>query len=332
MAKGVCLVRNTGPFAKRWAGDLGYPNKEGQPVKALSTSKQTEIATRLYHAGIALWAAVVAQGAAPPIESGGPKQWIAADNDRTIMLSYLKARKDDGTKLYSCASLEREYNKTLNECLLSNRGLIAITMRKFIRQAEAIGLTAQDLEQEGYIGVLKTIQKYDPDRSAFSTYLYFWIYQSMNRAVQNASLIHTPPNRKSGTEGLDLKVLRARHPLSMNAEITRGDGNAVSDSKEFGDTLQDQYTPTPEEALTVVQDRRNLGHSMSFLTPRESRVIRMRYYEDLTLSEAGEAFKDEREGGLTRERIRQIECGALETLRDHLDPDEANLLDLCDKD
>ena len=202
------------------------------------------------------------------------------------------------------------------------------------------GLRFLDLIQEGNIGLMQAVEKYEYQRGfKFSTYAIWWIRQSMSRAIADQSrTIRIPvhmvemvnkllrvtrllvlrlgrePGLEEIAEQMEMpldKVQKAlnlvKEPISLETPL--GDDEQSS----LGDLVEDRLAPSPVEAVI----RGNLGELtrkvLATLTPREEQILRMRFgigrKTDCTLGEVGELF------GVTRERIRQIEAKALHQLR-----------------
>ena len=202
------------------------------------------------------------------------------------------------------------------------------------------GLSFLDLIQAGNIGLIKAADKFDHERGTkFGTYATWWIRQSVARTLKQQGRniripVHTNdrirklyqvaseleqnlgrrPTPEEIAEEVDLEPERVRwlmgvsqRPLSLEKPIDE-DGES-----EFGDFLEDEDTPSPAQRTEMHLLHEDLQDALSTLTPREVRVLRMRFglggADTYTLREVGEKL------GVTRERIRQIEGKALKKLR-----------------
>ncbi len=203
------------------------------------------------------------------------------------------------------------------------------------------GVPLADLIQEGNMGLMHAIDKFDPERgNKFSTYATWWIRHAVGRAIADQGrTIRLPVHmaekirkvketafrlaQESGVEpttaeiGAELnmppekveQLLRfAQHPVSFEAPI--GD---EEDDATVGDFLPDDESESPYESLMDSALREELSEALSTLTPREVKILKLRYGltdgREHTLEEVGQKY------GLTRERIRQIEKEALRKLR-----------------
>ncbi|NDP60954.1 MAG: sigma-70 family RNA polymerase sigma factor, partial [Oxalobacteraceae bacterium] len=202
------------------------------------------------------------------------------------------------------------------------------------------GMQFLDLIQEGNIGLLKAVDKFEYRRGyKFSTYATWWIRQAVSRAIADqARTIRVPVHmletvnklnriarrilQETGVEA-DLPTLAlhmelteqkvreimkiAREPISMESPVG-DDGDS-----QLGDFIQDSTTTAPLEAAVDASMRTAIKEVLDALPPREAKILRMRYgldtQSDHTLEEVGKQFE------VTRERIRQIESKALVKLR-----------------
>ncbi|MDD4877174.1 MAG: sigma-70 family RNA polymerase sigma factor [Dehalococcoidales bacterium] len=247
---------------------------------------------------------------------------------------YLEANK---SRLIDHFEKIRKSGRESAESMIKANLRLVLSMAKKYR---ARGMPLSDLIQEGNIGLMRAVEKFDYRRGfKFSTYATWWIRQAINRVISDQSRtirlpVHTvetitkmnnarqkllqnlgrkPTSDEIATEmGVDsdkidwlVSILYAE-PVSLDIPI--GD-----DDSQLGDFIQDEVSPAPEEEAAQNMLRQQFRDILSSLSDRERKIIEMRYGLDneqgLTLKEVGNEF------GLTRERIRQIEKEALAKLR-----------------
>jgi len=286
------------------------------------------------------------------LENGEEEEVVTNDT------SYIDDIADDSVRLYLREIGKIPLLSSEDELALAQR-VVAGDMDAKAKMAEANmrlvvsiakryvgrGLDLLDLIQEGNTGLLRAVEKFDPDKGfKFSTYATWWIRQAITRAIADqARVIRIPvhmvetinkllrtqrrltqelnrePTSEEIAKAMEIEVEKVEHIMKIKQDISSLDASIKDDEEEsvLSDFIEDEDTISPEESATGQLMKEQIKTLLGALTEREQKILKLRFgLEDgkyHTLEEVGQEFS------VTRERIRQIEAKALAKLRKHKD-------------
>ncbi|MBI3618448.1 RNA polymerase sigma factor RpoD [Candidatus Peregrinibacteria bacterium] len=264
---------------------------------------------------------------------------ISNDSVRMYLSEIGRVPLIDGRKEVELARRIRKGDASAKQQLAeANLRLVVSIAKKYIGR----GLSFLDLIQEGNIGLFRAVEKFDPERGfKFSTYATWWIRQAITRAIADQArtiripvhmvetinkLTHTQrrlvqelgrePTLEELSVEMEMDIKKVAHIQKISQDIISLESPVGSEEdSKLGDFIEDEEAVNPFEATNRQLRKENVHAMLEFLTPRERKIIEMRFgLKDgigHTLEEVGKEF------GVTRERIRQIEAKVLQKMRDH---------------
>ena len=318
--------------------------------KDVSVSHQTHADTVVSEAVIALQKNSVKDQAVEHSSEGSAVTSRVASNNSTRS----NAHSNDVTRIYlseigRARLLTADEEKSLTRaarlgCVASRQRMIESNLRLVVKVARAYvkrGLPLLDLVEEGNLGLIRAVEKFDPDRGCrFSTYATWWIRQSVERAIMNqCRTVRLPihvirelavylrasreleqktsrrPTARQVAAALDVPAKKVKKLFGLNEPAASANVPARAGAgRPILDSIADEHCRDPENEYGGVAAERLLDHWLDQLTAQQRDVVEHRYglhgHGRRTLEEVGRLL------GVTRERVRQVQLGALNRLRE----------------